>query len=148
MSPVVVAADVPGLAHERAERGRRVIRPDGPAVWIALGEDALYRSNGGPDVLRRQLEHLRDVAEMPNVRLRVLSRSTTTGIVPALSCPFTLLRMEQGKTIVYVESLTRPDYIKATAPYVAAFDQAWNLAASERESAAILESRITDRDDS
>ncbi|MFJ6674364.1 helix-turn-helix domain-containing protein [Actinosynnema sp. NPDC091369] len=146
MSPVVVAADVADLAQERAERGRRVIRPDGPAIWIALGEDALYRSNGGSDVLRRQLEHLREVAAMPNVRFRVLPRSATNGIVPALSCPFTLLRVEPGKTIVYVESLTRPDYIKATAPYVAAFDQAWNLAASERQSAAILERGITDCD--
>lgn len=148
MSPVVVAADVAGLAQERAERGHRVIRPDGPAVWIALGEDALHRSNGGPGVLRRQLEHLHDVAGMPNVRFRVLPRSAASGIVPALSCPFTLLQMEPGKTIAYVSSLTRTDYIKATAPYVAAFEQAWNLAASEAESMAILEERITDGHDS
>jgi hypothetical protein len=148
MSPVVAAADVMGLAQERAERGRLVIRPDGPAVWIALGEDALHRSNGGPDVLRRQLEHLRDVTAMPNVRFRVLPRSATSGIVPALSAPFTLLQLEQGKAIAYVESLTRPDYIRATAPYVSAFDQAWNLASSEEESTVILGHRIADRDDS
>ncbi|WP_367131283.1 DUF5753 domain-containing protein [Saccharothrix sp. HUAS TT1] len=146
MSPVVAAADVAGLAQERAERGRRVIRSDGPAVWVALGEDALHRSNGGADVLRRQLEHLREVARMPNVRFRVLPRSATSGIVPALSCPFTLLHVEPGKTIAYVESLTRPDYVKATAPYVAAFDQAWNLAASERDSEAIPDHRIADHD--
>jgi hypothetical protein len=56
--------------------------------------------------------------------------------------------MEPGKTVAYVSSLTRTDYIKATAPYVAAFEQAWNLASSEGESTAMLEERITDRHDS
>ncbi|WP_281275497.1 DUF5753 domain-containing protein [Saccharothrix australiensis] len=144
LSPVITAADLPGFARERAERGARVIRPDGPEVRIALGEDALDRANGGPDVLRRQLEHLRQVAAMPNVRFRVLSRSTTAGIVPALVCPFTLLEVE-SKTLAYVESLTRSDYIKASAPYVTAFEQAWNIAISEDESAAILGDRIADR---
>ncbi|MBP2338509.1 hypothetical protein JOF41_004687 [Saccharothrix coeruleofusca] len=104
----------------------------------------VVESSGGPDVLLRQLEHLHVVARMPNVRFRVLARSTTSGIVPALSCPFTLLHVEPGKTLAYVSSLTRPDYIKATAPYVAAFEQAWNPASSEEESVVILERRIAD----
>ncbi len=144
LSPVVVASDLPGLAQERAKRGRRVIHPDGAAVWIVLGEEAIHRSNGGPEVLRRQLEHLRGVARMPNVHFRLLLRSIVSGIVPALSNPFTLLNLDQGKTIGYVESLTRPDYIKATDPYTAAFEQARQLAASESESAEILERRITE----
>lgn len=147
LSPVIVASDLPGFARERAERGARVVRPGGPEVRIALGEDALHRSNGGPEVLRRQLEHLREVAEMPNVRFRALKRSTTNGIVPALSAPFTLLEVE-SKTLAYVESVTRSDYIKASAPYVTAFEQAWGLAASEDESAAILDGRIADLADS
>lgn len=142
MSPVVVAADVAGLAEERAERGRRIIRPDGPGVWIVLGEDALYRFSGGPAVLRAQHEHLRAVAQMPNVKFRVSPQAA--GNVPALSCPFTLLDVEPNKRLAFVSSLTRPDYIKATDPYVAAFEQAWELAASEDESVAILEGRITD----
>lgn len=145
-SLTVAAADVPGLAEERAERGKRIIRPDGPAVWIVLGEDALMREFGGRDVLRRQLEHLRTVTEMSNVRFRVLPWSA--GGVPALSCPFTLLYVDSEKTLAYVASLTRTDYIKATGPYVAAFEQAWKLAPTEEESAAILAGRITDLNDS
>ncbi|GAA3459045.1 helix-turn-helix domain-containing protein [Saccharothrix longispora] len=143
-SPVIVASDVLGLAEERAARGRKVVRPGGPGVWVVLGEDALHRSNGGPGILRRQLEHLREVARMPNVRFRVLPRSTANGIVPALGCPFTLLHVEPGKRIAYVASLMRPDYIKATAPYIAAFDQAWDTAVPEVGSLGILDRRISD----
>ncbi|WP_033437333.1 helix-turn-helix domain-containing protein [Saccharothrix sp. NRRL B-16314] len=143
LSPVIVAADLPGYAQERAERGARVIRSDGPEVRIVLGEEAFDRANGGPAVLRRQLEHLREVADMPNVGLRVLPRSTTSGIVPALVCPYTLLEVD-AKTLAYVETLTRSDYIKAPAPYVFAFEHAWRLAASGGESTEILDRRIAD----
>ncbi|MDQ2585796.1 Scr1 family TA system antitoxin-like transcriptional regulator [Saccharothrix yanglingensis] len=51
-SPVIVASDVLGLAAERAARGRKIVRPGGPGVWVVLGEDALHRSNGGPGILR------------------------------------------------------------------------------------------------
>jgi hypothetical protein len=141
-SLTVAAADVPGMARERAERGKRIIRPGGPDVWIALGEDALGRKFGNRDVLRRQLEHLRDVSRMSNVHLRVLTLDV--GGVPGLSCPFTLLYVPPKRTLAYVASLTRTDYIKATGPYNAAFDQAWELASSEEESGAILDDRIAD----
>ncbi|MFD9701341.1 DUF5753 domain-containing protein [Lentzea sp. NPDC059081] len=146
VSPVVAASAVAGMAAERAERGRTIIRPDGASVWLVLGEDALYRWSGSPAVLRRALEHIRDIAAMPNVKLRILLRSA--GIVPALSCPFTLLHVDGDKTLAMVATLSRPDYIKATAPYVAAFEQAWELASSDRDSKAILEARITDLIDS
>ncbi|MEV0676734.1 helix-turn-helix transcriptional regulator [Actinosynnema sp. NPDC050436] len=143
-SPVVAASDVEGLAEERANRGRRVIRQGGPQVWIVLGEDALHRANGGPDVLRPQLEHLREVARLPNVHLRLHLVSDSSGIVTALSNPFTMLRLDQGKVIVYVGSLTRPDYIKVADPYVAAFEQAWQTAASTQRSSEILGARIAE----
>ncbi|HEX7308551.1 DUF5753 domain-containing protein [Lentzea sp.] len=146
VSPVVPASAIAGRAAERAERGRTIIRPGGANVWLALGEDALYRWAGDPAILRRALEHLREVAEMPNVKLRILERSA--GIVAALSCPFTLLHVDGDKTLAMVASLTRPDYIKATAPYVTAFEQAWELASSENASKAIIDARITDLIDS
>ncbi|WP_156893418.1 helix-turn-helix domain-containing protein [Actinokineospora enzanensis] len=144
-SPVVAAADVLDIAEERAERGRLVIRPDGPDVWVVLGIEALERSSAAPGVLRQQLEHIRSIAELPNVRCRVIPREV--GNVPALSAGFTLLHVEPTWSIVFVAGLTRADYIKATGPYMAAFDQAWNLASPEEETAAILEARITDLDD-
>lgn len=141
-SPIVPSGEVLASAEVREQRGARIIRPDGPDVWIVLGVDALHREVGGRNVLRRQLERLREVAAMPNVRFRVLPWEV--GSIPALSCPFTLLYIKPARTIAYVESLTRAEYIKSTGPYVAAFDSTWQLAVPEAESAAILEAKITD----
>ena len=79
---------------------------------------------------------------MSNVRFRVLPFSV--GGITALSCPFTLLYIKPARTLAYVESLTRAEYVRSTGPYVAAFDFAWQAAASEPESKAILDSRIAD----
>ncbi|GAA1353650.1 DUF5753 domain-containing protein [Saccharothrix algeriensis] len=145
-SPVVAASAVDRLAEERAERSRRIIRPDGARVWITLGEEVLDRANGGPAILRRQLEHLREVAAMPNVRLRVVTRAA--GAVAGLSAPFTLLHTADGKSFAFVATVVRGDYVKATEPFAAIFQNAWERATPEEESAAILDARIADLTDS
>lgn len=141
-SPLVAASNVTGLADERAERGRSIIKPDGPRVWIALGEDGLDRSSGGADVLLRQLEHLREIARMPNVSFRVVPKSA--GNVAGLSAPFTLLHTQDGKSFAFVATAVRGDYVKAADPFTAIFQNAWERAVPEVESAAILGVRITD----
>jgi hypothetical protein len=139
-SPVVPMGEAFSIADAREERGRRIVRPNGAEMWIAVGADALHREVGGKAVLHAQLERLRQVADMRNVRFRVIPWSV--GSVPALSCPFTLLYIKPARTVAYVEALTRPDYLKNTGPYVAAFDTAWDLAAPENESLAILDDKI------
>ncbi|MEV0679433.1 DUF5753 domain-containing protein [Actinosynnema sp. NPDC050436] len=141
-SPLVVTSKVDALAEERAERGRTVLRPDGPRVWVALGEDGLTRSSGGPATLRRQLEHLRETAHLPNVAFRVITRSA--GNVAALGLPFTLLRLAGGKSIAFVANIARSDCVKSTAPFLTAFRNAWERATHEHESTAILDARIAE----
>ncbi|CRK57482.1 Putative DNA-binding protein [Alloactinosynnema sp. L-07] len=93
-------------------------------------------------MLREQLVHLAKVAEFANVRFRILPWSA--GSSPALGCPFTLLYIKPSRTIAYVASLTRPEYIKATGPYSVGFDQAWELAVSDSDSMEILSERIAE----
>lgn len=141
-SATVPSGEAFAVAVAREQRGARIIRPGGPDVWIVLGADAMNREVGGLDVLRGQLERLREVVDMPNVRFRVFPLSA--GGVHALSCPFTLLYIKPARTVAYVESLTRAEYVKSTGPYVAAWDSAWQLASSESESRTILDHRIAD----
>ncbi|MCX2949975.1 helix-turn-helix domain-containing protein [Lentzea sp. NEAU-D7] len=143
----VPAKEVPAMAAARPKRGAEVIHAGGPKVQIVLGEEALYREFGGPGVLLNQLVYFRDeFLRLPEVEFRVATYDV--GGVPALSCPFTLLHFDPRKPtdrlekIAYTVSLSRTDYIKQTAPYEAAFDQAWALAKNEEESAAILDRRI------
>jgi hypothetical protein len=141
-SPVVAAGEVEGLATARAERAHRVTSPDGPRIRAVIGEEALYRAVGGTNVLRAQLDRLRQMSSLPHIELRLISFSA--GACAALSCPFTLLYLRNGRRMVYVESLTRPDMIKSTGPYAAAFDLAWQTAETDQASQAILDRRINE----
>ena len=60
-----------------------------PSLWTVLDEAALHRHVGGPEVMRAQLEYLRDQAEMPNVHLQVVPCSR--GAYPAVDQPFIIL---------------------------------------------------------
>lgn len=84
-------------------RQRAFFRPGGPRLWAVLDEAVLHRVVGGPDVHRRQMEHL---LALKGVTLQVLSFSA--GEHPAQSGGFSLLRFPQPELgdIAYVQSLT------------------------------------------
>lgn len=141
-SPVVAAGEVDALARGRVDRGERVLRERGPKIVLLLGEDAVLREVGGRTVLRDQLSHLRRLADHRNVSVRIIPHAA--GAVAALSVPFTILYLGDDRWIVYVESLTRVDYIKSPTQYRAAFDLASGVAADEATSRVILDRRISE----
>ncbi|MFC6094671.1 DUF5753 domain-containing protein [Saccharothrix lopnurensis] len=146
-SPLVDLNDVEALARDREQRGERIFRPDGPEVSIVLGEAALDRMDGGPDIAARQIERLRDIAELERVRFRIIPGSA--GAVTGLSNPFTLLHTEPDEWLAFVGHIARNDYIKRdVSRFRLVFDDAWEAAAdsgvSEERTRAILEARIAD----
>ena len=141
-STSISAAELPKLADARAERGQRLTGPNGPKIYAIIGESALYYEVGGRDVLRRQIEHLRAIADLSNVSIRIFE--FVSGSIPALSCPFTLLHSgTTNRTFAYVETITKVDYPKTTRPYAESFDYSWKLAAPDDTTRAILEARIS-----
>jgi Domain of unknown function (DUF5753) len=141
----ITAAELPKQAAARAERGRRILTQDGPKVLAVIGEEALHYEVGSRDILREQIQWLRELADLPTVSLRVFT--FTTGVSPALKCPFTLLYLSSpARTFAYVETLTKGDYVKTVQPYIDAFDLTWDLAENESATKRILDRRITDLD--
>lgn len=140
-SPVVLAADVDDMAAAREERGDRLFRDNAPQVWAVLGEEALLRRVGTPEVMKAQLERLREMAKLPTVSLRVVPLDH--GPYAGLSCPFTLLWIERARaTIAYVETLTGADYVKTTRAYSLAFEQAQEDALTDDETLTLLDRYI------
>lgn len=140
-SPVVTAADLDSMARAREERGDRLFRADAQQVWAVLGEEALLRRVGTPEQMKAQLDRLRELSELPNVSIRIISLEA--GLYSGLSCPFTLLWIEAARaTIAYTETLTGADYIKSTGAYALAFDQAAEGALSEDDSRTLLDQQI------
>ncbi|MFD0202788.1 MULTISPECIES: DUF5753 domain-containing protein [Saccharothrix] len=142
-SPFIEPGDVDAVAQDRAERGEWIFRPDGPEVWIVLGEGALDRLAGPPDVEAEEIEHLRDVAGREKVHFRIVPNSV--GFVTGLSNPFTLLRSEADGWLAYVGHFARNDYVKkGIHRFREVFDDAWDRGVSEEQTRAILDVRIAD----
>jgi transcriptional regulator with XRE-family HTH domain len=98
-------ADIERRVAVRMERKRLAIE-DPPKVWAVLDEAALRRQVGGPEVMRVQLEHLRELTELRNVSLQVIP--FRGGAHPAMGRPFVILVFGESvdPDVVYLEDLT------------------------------------------
>lgn len=130
---------------DRLARGGIIAGPNAPRVRVVLGEAALCRLVGGSTVMREQAERLLEVAQLPNVAVRILP--FTAGAHLALGVGFTLLRLASPEiTRVYIEGLTDATYIHEQAEtdtYERGFAELWEFAADDAESATILRRHIT-----
>jgi len=104
-------------AEVKARLGRQKIftRDTPPAMSFVLSESCLRRQVGGPDVMRPQLDHLVEVAQLSNVQLQVLPFDTKT-YPGATSFSFHLLEVgapgiASPLSIVYVEGLDESRYL-------------------------------------
>ncbi|PXX70703.1 helix-turn-helix protein [Nocardia tenerifensis] len=115
------ARAVVALGYEDADTDRRVQirqrrqeilrRSDPPIVWAVIDEAALHRPVGGPRVHREQMEHLVELAALPNVTVQVLPYSA--GEHAAAGSSFSILRFAESELpdIVYLEHLTSALYL-------------------------------------
>jgi transcriptional regulator with XRE-family HTH domain len=80
--------------------------PDPPRVWSVIDEAALRRPVGGRTVMRAQLDHLTEVAQLPYVTIQIVPFGT--GAYAAASGSFSILRFAGPDLpdVVYVEQLT------------------------------------------
>ncbi|MFE4518763.1 helix-turn-helix domain-containing protein [Kitasatospora sp. NPDC056783] len=102
------AAGKPDVIEERTvarlARQPRFLEPDGPLLLVILDESAIRTVYGGPGVMRRQMQHLLDVAELPNVIIQVAPFGCRQAIIDK---SMAMLEMPDGRTWVYSESLHR-----------------------------------------
>lgn len=97
----VASIDVPQVVALRMARQER-LSGDGPLKFVAVIEEgALDRMIGGPEVMRRQLEHLLDLERRPNVTLQVMPLSIP--VHDGLDGEFMLLDFQEAQSIVYAE---------------------------------------------
>ena len=95
----------------RLKRQEILTVTDPPRVWAVIDESALRRPLGGQEVMREQLRHLVEVAELPHVTLQVMSFNR--GGHSAAGGSFSILRFAQPDLpdIVYLEQLTGALYL-------------------------------------
>ncbi|MDG4863508.1 helix-turn-helix transcriptional regulator [Streptomyces sp. T-3] len=105
------AHDIQRKVDLRLRRQQLLTRPNPPKLWFVVDEGALRRPMGGPAAMREQLQHLIEVAALPNVTLQVAPFNA--GPSAAAGGPITLLRFQEADLpdIVYLEQLTSALYL-------------------------------------
>ncbi|MEV7009858.1 helix-turn-helix transcriptional regulator [Streptosporangium sp. NPDC051022] len=100
--PGITEEQVEKAVEARLERQKIFSRRTPPMFWVVLDEGVLRRPIGGKDVLRRQLEYLQEVAELPRIGIQVvpLALGATTGT----SGGFIIAQFSGSADTVYIES--------------------------------------------
>ena len=99
----------------RMKRQDLLTATDPPRVWSVMDETALRRPVGGRQVIRAQLHHLLEIADLPQVSLQVVPFGH--GGHAAAGGSFTILRFAEPTLpdVVYIEHLTSALYLQAPA---------------------------------
>ena len=86
-------------------RRQQVLTRERPVRLMVLFDEAmLHRVVGGPEVMRAQIDHLVEVANLPNVTLGVIPYAA--GAHPAMESMFNIMDFgEVASSVVYVEGL-------------------------------------------
>lgn len=142
-SPLVPPGDVDRLVEARMARHERVFGDEPAHVWTVMSEAVLLRQVGGPGVLRRQLEHLCELARRPNVTIQISLFSQGAHAAPGFSFFLLKLPNSDGLDIVYLEDLTSARYVDNDSAEQQRYGIVWNYltrsALSPEESADLLD---------
>jgi transcriptional regulator with XRE-family HTH domain len=106
------AAEIEDRVALRLKRQDLLSRPEPPVVWSVIDEAVLRRPVGGPAVMRAQLRHLVEAAEMPHVTFQVVPFGL--GAHAGAGGSFTVLRFAEQALpdVVYIEQLTSAIYLE------------------------------------
>ncbi|MEV6234910.1 helix-turn-helix transcriptional regulator [Saccharopolyspora shandongensis] len=144
-NPLASHRDIDQQVEMRMNRKSVLTKDDAPFVDIVLHEAALHRVIGGDDVMREQLEHLRELADLSNVRLHVVpfrpAPTPTKDEAFVAKAAFVLLKLESTGAVVYVEdvvSANYPEEANVIKEYAAAFQRLRNASLSVEESSKLI----------
>jgi transcriptional regulator with XRE-family HTH domain len=93
--------DIDEMVARRMARQEILTRENPPVLWVLLTESVLDWPVGGPEVMRKQLAHLLELSERPNIGIRVIPRSA--GTHNGLDGSFKIMTSPSGD-IAYTES--------------------------------------------
>jgi transcriptional regulator with XRE-family HTH domain len=153
----VIAVFPPDSAETVVERqiearvGRQDLlrRQNPPELFFILDEAVVRRRVGPGDTMRRQLERLREVADLPNISIRIVSFQA--GAHPNMRSPFVVLEFADPNVddLLFVENprgdlLDRDDGEDLAAYLANFFELEERIALSKAESVQVLEQAIED----
>ena len=136
MVPEVSPDKIERYVDTRLVRQRRLDETDSLRLWSILDEAVLHRAVGGPDVMRTQLDHLVEIAALPNITIQIIPFEA--GAHPAFYGQFNMLDFAVPVGgVVHIEGLLgdfffdRPQDIER---YQMVFEALFAMALNQKES--------------
>jgi transcriptional regulator with XRE-family HTH domain len=142
------AAEIEQRVGLRMARQVLLSEPRSVHLWAVLDEAVLRRPAGRPGVMRRQLQHLLEAADRPNVTIQIIP--FTAGAHAAAGGPFSILRFADRDLpdVVYLEQLTSALYLdkrETVDHYMAVMDRLCLEASPSAATAKAINAILRDR---
>ncbi|MFD9052997.1 DUF5753 domain-containing protein [Streptomyces zaomyceticus] len=128
---IFLGADEVSVLVEMRKKRQAILtdtsRPGGPLkLWAVIHESPLhYRSATHPSLMREQLRHLLDMADLPNITIQVMPILATPH--PGMAGPFHIVRFPHPwPTVISLETLRGGSFAEGTDDvkvYEAAFER-------------------------
>lgn len=131
------------LVETRMERQEILKRTRPPHVVAIFDEDAIRRPVGGPDVMKGQLQHLIDLAQLHHITLQIVP--TARGAYAGIPGDFMILNFPRDTDVVHVAGhagATLIDHIDAVRTYAVRFDLIRGVAMPTDESLELLKATL------
>lgn len=140
------ADDIERRIALRMTRQEILTQPGAPNLWAVIDEAALWRLDGR-SAMRAQIQHLIEMAELPNITLQAMP--FYAGGHAAVGGPFAILRFSEPDLpdIVYLEQLTSALYLDKSEDiqhYLVIMDRLCVQAKSPTETTRFLNSTLTE----
>jgi transcriptional regulator with XRE-family HTH domain len=124
----------------RLRRQSLLTKRGAPTLWVVMEEAVLHRVVGGPEVMRGQIDRLREASKLGHVKLGILPFSA--GAHVGAYAPFTYFRFEERELpdVVYCEILSGSMYLDQRDDVITHLEahNRMSLLTSQAESAALL----------
>ena len=107
---------IDALVDLRMQRQELLSRDQPPELHFIMDEAVIRRMVGGPDLMRGQLRRLRELADAPNVTMRIVP--FTYGIYERLRVPYVLFEFAEAEDedVLYVENPLGELIIRENSP--------------------------------
>jgi len=104
------------LVDLRMQRQELITRESPPDLHFIMDEAVIRRAVGGPSVTRRQLKHILETSQYPNVTVRVIP--FTQGMYQRLRVPYVLFEFPdpEDEDVLYVETPTGESIVRENSP--------------------------------
>jgi len=101
---------VAALVELRTTRQELLTSDNAPKFFFAMDESVIRRIVGSPTIMARQLQHLADVAELPNITIQIVP--FTAGLHPGMKGSFEVVQFADSpdEDVVFLEG-PRGDFI-------------------------------------